>query len=54
MLRQAAFGDKLLRNIVNAEVKPGECIVGNLGQVNADALVDALKVRRSVEARAHS
>jgi hypothetical protein len=50
VLREAALLHELLRRLVNAEVEAGEVIVGNLGVIDADALVDALQMRRGVEA----
>ena len=54
MLRQTAFDNELLCDIVNTKIEPREGIVGNLCEVNADALVDTLEVGRGVEAGTHA
>jgi len=54
MLRQSALEYKLLSNIVNAKIKPGKGVIGNLRQIDADALVHTLEMRRGVEAGAHA
>jgi hypothetical protein len=53
-LRQAPVEDQLLGGIVDAEVERGKGVVGDLDAVEADALIDAGQVGRSVEAGAQA
>ena len=51
---QRPRGEQFLDDLVHARERGGEFGVGNFLAVQANALVDALQVRRSVEARAQA
>ena len=52
MRGEAVFCHQTAGAVVDAEVEAGKILVGDGRAVNADALVDALKVRRGVKAHA--